>query len=57
MTGVQTCALPISVILEENGLTVRGYGSDTDIIVAAAKAYINALNKLEGLKKKPAKGI
>ncbi|MDP2166888.1 MAG: alpha-isopropylmalate synthase regulatory domain-containing protein [Thermodesulfovibrionales bacterium] len=31
---------------EEDGRTVRGHGADTDIIVAAAKAYINALNKL-----------
>jgi 2-isopropylmalate synthase len=26
--------------------TVGGFGADTDIIVASAKAYINALNKL-----------
>jgi hypothetical protein len=26
---------------------VRGHGADTDILVAAAKAYINALNKLQ----------
>ncbi len=57
ITGGTDALGEVAVILEENGLTVRGYGSDTDIIVAAAKAYINALNKLEGLKKKPAKGI
>lgn len=34
-----------TVSLEEDGRTVRAYGADTDIIVAA-KAYINALNKL-----------
>jgi len=32
--------------LEKDGLTVIGRGSDTDIIVASGKAYINALNKL-----------
>ncbi|MBI5050161.1 MAG: 2-isopropylmalate synthase, partial [Nitrospirae bacterium] len=31
---------------EEDGRVVRGHGADTDIIVAAAKAYVNALNKL-----------
>ena len=32
MTGVQTCALPIS--------------SDPDTLVASAKAYLGALNKI-----------
>ncbi len=36
----------VSVRLEENGRTVTGKGSDTDTIVAAAYAYVNALNKL-----------
>ena len=39
------------VSLEENGKNARGNGADTDIIVAAAKAYINALNKLAARKK------
>lgn len=26
--------------------TLTAYGADTDIIVASAKAYLNALNKL-----------
>ena len=38
--GVVTCTI------QKEGLTVIGRGSDTDIIVASAKAYINALNKL-----------
>ncbi len=36
----------VSVRLEENGRTVTGKGSDTDTLVAAAYAYVNALNKL-----------
>ncbi|MBL6853228.1 MAG: 2-isopropylmalate synthase [Alphaproteobacteria bacterium] len=36
----------VSVRLEENGRTVTGKGSDTDTLVAAAFAYVNALNKL-----------
>ena len=36
----------VSVRLSEDGKTVVGLGSDTDTLVASAKAYINALNKL-----------
>lgn len=35
-----------TVRLSKNGKIVNGHGSDTDIVVASAKAYINALNKL-----------
>jgi 2-isopropylmalate synthase len=35
-----------SVRLEEGGKLVDGQGADTDTIVAAARAYIHALNKL-----------
>jgi 2-isopropylmalate synthase len=36
----------VTVRLEENGRTVTGKASDTDTMVAAAYAYVNALNKL-----------
>ena len=36
----------VSVRLSENGKIVVGQGSHTDTLVASAKAYINALNKL-----------
>ena len=36
----------VSVRLSENGKSVVGQGSHTDTLVASAKAYINALNKL-----------
>ncbi len=42
----------VTVKLEERGQTVIGQGADTDVIVASAKAYINALNKMEFKKKK-----
>ena len=35
-----------TVRLEENGRLVDGQGADTDTIVAAARAYVHALNKL-----------
>ena len=36
----------VTVRLEENGKSVNGQGADTDTMVASARAYINALNKL-----------
>ncbi len=36
----------VSVRLEEDGRTVTGKGAHTDTLVAAAHAYVNALNKL-----------
>jgi 2-isopropylmalate synthase len=36
----------VTVRLSRAGRIVNGMGSDTDIVVASAKAYINALNKL-----------
>jgi 2-isopropylmalate synthase len=37
----------VTVRLERAGRIVNGNGADTDIIVASAKAYLNALNKLQ----------
>jgi 2-isopropylmalate synthase len=42
----------VSVRLEEEGRTVTGRGADTDTMVAAAYAYVNALNKLLVKRKK-----
>jgi 2-isopropylmalate synthase len=36
----------VTVRLSKNGRIVNGMGADTDIVVASAKAYVNALNKL-----------
>ena len=36
----------MTVRLSKGGRIVNGVGADTDIIVASAKAYVNALNKL-----------
>jgi 2-isopropylmalate synthase len=51
ITGGTDALGEVLVSLEEDGIKVRGQGADTDIIVAAAKAYINALNKLAARKK------
>ncbi|MDR2018007.1 MAG: 2-isopropylmalate synthase [Syntrophobacterales bacterium] len=47
----------VFVKIEEKGSTVIGKGTDTDIIVASAKAYVNALNKLEYVKKRKVEGV
>ena len=36
----------VNVRLEEKSISVQGQGSDIDTMVASAKAYINAMNKL-----------
>ena len=36
----------VTVRLAENGRSVNGQGADTDTLVASARAYLNALNKL-----------
>ncbi len=46
----------VTVRLEENGKTVNGQGADTDTLVASARAYVNALNKLMVKRQKTAPG-
>ena len=36
----------VMIRIESEGVAYTGRGADTDIIVASAKAYINALNRL-----------
>ncbi len=36
----------VTVRLEKSGRIVNGLGADTDIVIASAKSYINALNKV-----------
>ena len=36
----------VTVRLERGGKIVNGHGADTDIVIASAKAYVNALNKV-----------
>ncbi len=46
----------VSVRMEENGKIVTGQSADTDTVVASAKAYVNALNKLIVRREKAAPG-
>lgn len=46
ITGGTDAQGEVTVRLEKSGRTAIGHGADTDIIVASARAYLNALNKL-----------
>ena len=50
ITGGLDAQGEVTVRLEENGQEVLGKGSDPDILVAAAKAYLHGLNRLAYLK-------
>ena len=52
LTGGTDAQGNVIVRLEEDGIQTLGKGTDPDIIVASAKAYINGLNRLEHLKQK-----
>jgi len=47
ITGGTDAQGEVTVRLSREGRIVNGQGADTDIVVASAKAYINALNKLQ----------
>ena len=57
ITGGTDALGEVSVRLEECGRVVSGHGSDTDIIVASGRAYLNALNKLAYWASKDAAGL
>ena len=46
VTGGTDAQAEVTVRLEEDGKTVNGQGADYDTLVASARAYVNALNKL-----------
>jgi 2-isopropylmalate synthase len=46
VTGGTDAQAQVTVRLDEEGKTVMGQGADYDTLVASARAYVNALNKL-----------
>ncbi len=46
VTGGTDAQAAVTVRLEEAGKTVNGQGADHDTLVASARAYVNALNRL-----------
>lgn len=53
ITGGTDAQGEVRVRIEEEGVEATGFGAHTDIIVASAKAYIDALNKLAYRKQNP----
>jgi 2-isopropylmalate synthase len=53
ITGGMDAQGEVTVRLQENGMLALGKGTDPDIITAAAKAYINGLNRLKYLERNP----
>ena len=46
ITGGTDAQGEVTVRVEKEGRIVNGQGADTDIIIASAKAYVNALNRI-----------
>ncbi len=53
ITGGTDAQGEVTVRIEEDGIVSQGLGASTDIIVASAKAFISALNKLRWRKEHP----
>ncbi|HUR70615.1 MAG TPA: 2-isopropylmalate synthase [Candidatus Limnocylindrales bacterium] len=51
ITGGTDAQGEVACLIDDGGIRVSGQGSHTDIIMASALAYINALNKLEERKR------
>jgi len=51
ITGGTDAQGEVTVQLKCTGVNIVGHGADLDVIVASARAYLNALNRLEFLKR------
>ena len=52
ITGGSDALGEVTVRLESEGRVAAGHGADTDILVAAARAYLEALNRIERKKER-----
>ncbi len=57
ITGGTDAQGEVTVRLEEDGTVVVGQGAHMDIIMASAFAYVNALNRIEQIKKNLLRGV
>ncbi len=57
ITGGMDAIGEVTVRLEDQGRVVLGKGSDPDIMVAAAKAFLNGLNRLDFLENQRTRGL
>lgn len=56
MTEGTDAQATVSVRLEDEGMIATGQSANTDTVVASAKAYVNALNRLIARREKIAPG-
>jgi 2-isopropylmalate synthase len=52
ITGGMDAQGEVTVTISDGGRRVIGHGAHTDILVASARAFVSALNKLEGQQKR-----
>ncbi|MBW1709913.1 MAG: 2-isopropylmalate synthase [Deltaproteobacteria bacterium] len=57
LTGGTDAQGEVTVRLQEDDHVIIGQGSDPDIIIASAKAYITGLNRLESMKQNPYRSL
>ncbi|MBF0423446.1 MAG: 2-isopropylmalate synthase [Magnetococcales bacterium] len=57
VTGGMDAQAVVTVRLDQGGRMIQGQGADYDTMVASARAFINALNKLKARKNLPRKGV
>lgn len=57
ITGGTDAQGEVIVTIAKDGITVRGSGAHTDIIVASAQAYLSAINRLESVRNKAERGV
>ena len=53
ITGGMDAQGEVTARLQENGFVALGKGTDSDIITASAKAFVNGLNRLEYMRENP----
>ncbi len=53
ITGGMDAQGEVTARLQENGFVALGKGTDSDIITASAKAFVNGLNRLEHMRENP----
>ena len=50
ITGGTDAQGAVTIRIEDGGVKAVGRGTDEDILVASARAYINAMNRLDKMK-------
>lgn len=52
ITGGLDAQGDVAITVDDDGATVRGHGTSTDIVLASARAYVDALNRVENRRRR-----